>query len=410
MPGLTIANEAGPKSMWAVGGVLEKTLLGAVLLMAFSLPVSIGGAQFAGAAALLLWLGIILRKGISLQWPSFMFPLAIFVALSLTAVVFSINPLQSLYSARSLVVLLVIPLVLTVVDRPQRARAVLAAFTAGGIFTALWGLLQVFLGTGGGESGRRLTGFLGHYMTAGGMLMIVVIALLAVILAAKSRGEKLAALAAVILPLAALGLTQSRNAYVGLAVGCVVVLFLWRPGVVALLPFVLSLAVLLSPPMVRERIFSIADLEDASIRNRFEMLDRGTAIVSDFPIFGAGLHQVETLYPRYKKSESSSDVPHLHNNPLQIAAERGIPAAIVWLWFMAAAFISTARMARAPAVEPWQRIAAMAACGAIAALFTAGMFEYNFGDMEVLIFFFVVLTVPFGISKSSGAADQADES
>ncbi len=395
--------------MWAEGGLYEKALLGTMCLLAFSLPVSISGAQIAGAAALLLWVGKILRRGISIRWPSFLFPLALFILFSLTAVVFSANPLQSLLSAKSFLVLLVIPLVLTVVDQPQRARAVLAAFATGGIFTAAWGLVQVVLGTGGGDSGRRLTGFLGHYMTAGGALMIVIIALVAVFLAAQARNEKLAAVAAVILPFVALGLTQSRNAYVGLAVGCVVVLFLWRPGVVALLPFVLSLAVLLSPPMVRERIFSIADLEDASIHNRLEMFDRGLAIVADYPVFGVGLRQVETLYPSYKKSVSSPDVSHLHNNILQIAAEQGIPAAVVWLWFMAAAFFSTAKLARAPDIAPWSRIAAMTACGTVAALFTAGMFEYNFGDTEVLILLFFVLTIPFGISGVSRAVNKANE-
>jgi O-antigen ligase len=398
MPAETMTSEIRNDSAHGTDSLYDKLLFGLFLLLAFFAPVSISGAETAGAVVVLLWIGNALRGRVKLLWPLFTLPLAIFLVLSALAVIFSTNPARSLFNARGLLVFILVPIVPALVNSLRKAVAVLISLSAGAISTACWGLFQVALGAGGGEDGRRLTGFLGHYMTAGAALMLVVIALLAVILLAPERRMKIAAGAAALLPLIALGLTQSRNAYVGLAVGCLVVLFLWRPGVVALLPFALSLAVLLSPPMVRERIFSIANFEDASIRNRFEMLDRGTAMIADYPIFGAGLQQVQALYPRYKKSPSSPDVPHLHNNLLQIAAERGIPAAVVWLWFIAVIFFSTAGMARASGIEPWLRITVTAACGSVAALFSAGMFEFNFGDTEVIILFLLIIAIPFGIA------------
>ena len=386
------------------GELYSKALLGSLLLFAFFCPVSIGGAQAAGALTFILWLGGALRLRLPEQAPPFLAPLALFIALTLAAVVFSTNPLGSLYNVRSLVIFLVIPVVTTVVNTAERARMVLIAFAAGALFTTAWGAFGALTGHAGGDSGMRLTGFLGHYMTAGGALMLVTLALLAAAVFAGRRWERIAALVAAAATTAGLGLAQTRNAYVGLAMGVVALLFAWRPGIVALLPFVLSLAVLLSPPIVRERIFSIVDLEDESIHSRFVMADNGMGIIADFPLFGAGPQQVQALYPRYKVSEQHPDVPHLHNNFLHIAAERGLPALAAWIWLMVALGLAPLRIARNPHAEPWHRVAALAAFCAVAGLLVAGLFEYNFGDAEVLTLFLFIAVLPYGIATREAPA------
>ena len=392
---------AGPEK---AGDLYNKALLYSLLLFAFFCPISIGGAQAAGALTFIIWLGGVLRLRLPEQAPPFLAPLALFLGLTLVAVVFSTDPLRSLYNVRSLVIFLVIPVVTSVVNTAERARSVLIAFAAGGLFTTAWGAYGVLAGNAGGESGTRLTGFLGHYMTAGGVLMLVTLAMLAAAVLASRRWERIAAIAAAAGTAAGLGLAQTRNAYVGLAMGVIALLFAWRPGIVALLPFVLSLAVLLSPPIVRERIFSIVDLEDESIQSRFVMADNGVGIIADFPIFGAGPQQVQQLYQRYKASEQSPDVPHLHNNFLQIAAERGLPALAAWIWLMIAFGVAPLRIARNPDAKPWHRVAALAAFCAVAALLVAGLFEYNFGDAEVLTLFLFIAVLPYGIAPSEAPA------
>src|SRR4029450_3262840 len=99
---------------------------------------------------------------------------------------------------------------------------------------------------------------------------------------------------------------------------------------------------------------------------------------------------------RVKYPEAVNPVnPHLHNNPIQIAAERGLPAVALWLWFVAAAGISHWRLLRAK-VAP-----AVAAAGFAAgiAMLAAGMFEYNFGDSEFLMLFLGLITLPFAASR-----------
>src|SRR5262249_38945330 len=82
--------------------------------------------------------------------------------------------------------------------------------------------------------------------------------------------------------------------------------------------------------------------------------------------------------------------PHLHNNPLQIAAERGLPALALWLWFL----VSLCRDLQRRFVSGSQRFLAAAALATVAALFTAGVVGDNFGDSEVLMLFLIIVTLP----------------
>ena len=77
--------------------------------------------------------------------------------------------------------------------------------------------------------------------------------------------------------------------------------------------------------------------------------------------------------------------------PIQIAAERGIPALLAWLWFVVVATRDLWRQLRR-GVAP-----AMAGAGlaAVVAMLAAGMFEYNFGDSEFLMLFLGLITLPF---------------
>ena len=89
---------------------------------------------------------------------------------------------------------------------------------------------------------------------------------------------------------------------------------------------------------------------------------------------------------------------HLHNVPMQIAAERGLPALALWCWFVAAAIVGLRPLLQ----RGRNRVLAATAIGAVVAMLTAGMFEYNFGDSEFLMLFLVLLTLPFAAERDGG--------
>ena len=99
------------------------------------------------------------------------------------------------------------------------------------------------------------------------------------------------------------------------------------------------------------------------------------------------------------RTPSSQVNPHLHNNPLQIAAERGLPALAIWLWFI----VALVRDLRKRFSDGRHRELGAAALAATAALLTAGLFEYNFGDSEVLMLFLLIVTLPAAADRSAAA-------
>ena len=98
------------------------------------------------------------------------------------------------------------------------------------------------------------------------------------------------------------------------------------------------------------------------------------------------------VYPHYRDPGAVTQrAPHLHNVPLQIAAERGLPALAAWLWFIVVLVRDLWRKTRTSAL----RSLPTAALAAVVAMLAAGMFEYNFGDSEFLMIFLLLVTLPY---------------
>ena len=86
------------------------------------------------------------------------------------------------------------------------------------------------------------------------------------------------------------------------------------------------------------------------------MARSGLRIIKDDPLTGVGPDMVIQVYPHYRDPGATRQLnPHLHNVPLQIAAERGLPALAIWLWFIVTLlrdFVRKARSSSFPAPGP----------------------------------------------------------
>jgi O-antigen ligase len=121
-------------------------------------------------------------------------------------------------------------------------------------------------------------------------------------------------------------------------------------------------------------------------------------MIAAHPFAGVGPARVATQYRNYVDVTQSPQVnPHLHNVPVQIAAERGLPALATWIWMIATLAFDMIRRLKFPET----RFLAAAALGCIVAMIAAGMAEYNFGDSEFLMLFLVMMTLPYA-AKPAG--------
>jgi O-antigen ligase len=234
-------------------------------------------------------------------------------------------------------------------------------------------------------------------MTYSGTLMLVICAAAGRLLFDhRDRGW-----AAVVMPalVASLMLSFTRSAMVGVAAGVGVLLLIRDFRLIAVLPIVAAAMIAISPARLTDRIYSTFDMNDPTNRDRVAMLEAGVRMLRDYPLTGVGPELVGRVYPDYRVATAVQDNNmHLHNVPMQIAAERGLPALALWVWFIGTALVAL----RALLTRTRNRVFAATAMGAIAAMLTAGLFEYNFGDSEFLMLFLILITLPFAAERDGG--------
>ena len=373
-----------------VGFALVAICLGVVQL-------TIATAQTTFAAAAVLWLVLAIHERKRPDVPAFFLPLVIYAALTLVSAAMSANPQKSFWDSRQLLLLLMVPVVARFA-RGHRADVVINIIIALGAAGAVVGIVQ-FAMFGFDDLSKRPQGTLSHYMTYSGVLMLVTGAAVSRLLFHK--GEWIWPAIAVPALIVALTATYARNAWIGVFVAVVCLLALRNRRLIVIAPVVAVLVFALAPASIKQRALSMVDMNDPTNRDRRAMMKVGVGMIQDHPIFGVGPEMIENHYPRYRPPEAVNRTnPHLHNVPLQIAAERGLPALAVWIWFVIVALKDLFGQVRH---GPAKSVAA-AGLAAVIGMLAAGLFEYNFGDSEFLMLFLGLITLPYAAAKAPAIA------
>src|SRR5262249_12037942 len=302
---------------------------------------------------------------------------------------------------RKFYLFLVLMLVLTTLRHRAQIRAFVIAVTGVTALSSLWSFIQFSHKLDEAHArgvdfrtwytaGERITGFMSHWMTLSGEQMVA-LALLAAMLLLGGRDVAgrwrwpLIACGAIIAVSLVLGYTRSMWAGSTLAIAYIVWLRDKRWLLIAPLPVVLLL--LLNPAGIGDRIMSIQKPAGDIDSNRFRAICRvtGVAMIKAHPWFGLGPQQIAPQFKSYIPSDVQRPLPpgayiHLHNVYLQYAAERGVPALIAFVWWLAKMLWDFARANQ----KDWVVHGAIAV---LLAVMAAGWYEHNLGDGEVLTLF-----------------------
>ena len=367
----------------------------AVIAVAGALQFSIAIAQILLTIAVVCYLGLLAVRRERFEAPPFFWPLLAYAAMTLVSALFSIDPRASLIDSKQLVLFLIVPVAYRFA-RGDRGKTLVAVVLSCAAASAAFGIIQYGI-LHYDQLGQRPQGTLGHYMTYSGLLMIVIALAVARVLFGRSDRTW----AAMVLPAlaVAVALTFSRNTAVGVCVAAALLFALKDFRLFAVLPVIAAIFIALAPGQIAKRYASMFNMNDPTVRDRVAMLHVGQRMVAAHPLTGVGPNMVQRRYAEYRGPDAVKPVnPHLHNNPLQIAAERGLPALLVWLWFILAVIRDLWRR-----FSSGQRELAAAALATVGAVLAAGLFEYNFGDSEVLMLFLIVVTLPAAAERISGS-------
>jgi putative inorganic carbon (HCO3(-)) transporter len=365
--------------------------------------VSIALSQVFLAFAILTFCSERLSRRLTISFPPIKLPLSLFMTATLAALVFSPEPGIGQAPINKFWLFLIIPLVVNLFT-PQRIQQTYAVLFALGVLASLLVIGQ-FLIFWKINTETRLTGFMGHWMTLSGELMLTFIAGVGCLLFIRPK-RKLLWLGGLVVMVIALSLTLTRSVWIAALAGSLMLLLMrnfgWKAFAAA--GVACGALVLLAPEVIQRRLQSIWDTSDPSNYARIAIWKAGIRMVHEHPWLGVGPQRVSKVFydyhPNREDRRRSGFYPvHMHNNLLQFAAERGIPCALFWLWLMLKlAWDHWRRFRKAFAGGNHQAVSAIG-FSVVTAFFLAGLFEFNFGDSEVLMIFLFLSAAPYAVQQ-----------
>ena len=389
---------------------LRRAVFGAFVL---GLGVSITLSESALAVLTPLWLWRLRdpEARAAVRWPLWQ-PVLAFSAVSLISALASWNPVTALAACKGLLLVAALYVTADALPGPADAHRFLSALLVVVTVAAVVGLLQTVACPGpAADYGSpawlyhrcyRARGFFSIYMTLGGVLSLVLLATVPRLLpgAGLPRWPTLPWLVS----LAGLLATYTRGAWMGFAAGVLALLPITRKGRWLLLGglIVLGLAALAGPQHLRQRVLTMGNPEDPTVKERVYMWRSGFAMWRRHPVLGVGPGEVKREYAIYALPEAvKKSTSHVHSTPLQILVERGVLGLAAWLWIWAA-FIAKGigLLRRLPEDAARARALVGGSLAAIVGFLIAGLSEYNFGDSEVVMVAWALMALPWVVADA----------
>ena len=158
-----------------------------------------------------------------------------------------------------------------------------------------------------------------------------------------------------------------------------------RPKLLPALVVAIALVTAFAPAPIRARLTGLFDPKNDFNRERSYMWEAGGRMFRDHPVTGVGLMDLHPLYDRYRSPGAVERAGHLHSVPVQIAATMGLIGLVAFAALYASLLWAAARglggALRAGGLGAGVKLGVTAA---LAGFLVAGLFEWNFGDEELL--------------------------
>lgn len=360
---------------------------GALLLFAVALPLSIAVSEIALGLAVLAWLATRpwtrpLPPGVAALGLATLALAATWLLASATAA----DPWASLVKARKLYSIVIVFLVADRARQRRHGDRLAAAALVGGGLSAGFGLAAHGLDLLAGPIPfHRLESVFSNAMTSGNVYATLAVAGLGALLAAREGARaRLLAGVAFALVAAALLATLTRSAWLAFLAGAGVLLLRLRPRLLLAVTAALALLVALGPFEIRSRALSVVDPTHPTNAGRVSLWKSGLVAFSDHAWTGVGLADHYALIETYRRPDATFHAGHFHNNLVQIAVSTGglgLVAYLAWMGLLAVLLV------RASRGGGWSRgLVGLAVWGAFQ---VHGLFDWSFGDAEVVNQFFL---------------------
>jgi O-antigen ligase len=347
-----------------------------------------------------------LRLGI--EWP-----IIAFVLITLTSTALSEMPLASFRNLRHLLTILgTYAVALSLRQYPEWRRPLLWTFIGIATVAALYGIGKFALGFS-----SKVQGTQGTTMTWGALSVMFMAVTLQMALAASTRRERWLARAQIIPQIFSLLFSLVRGAYIGFFASAVYLLRqYWSKRRILLqriLPaFLILLLISVFSLTVRQRVAAIFDLNTPSTQVRLIQWKYALQIVVDHPIVGVGWRDLQPVVRQYAAPDPNIpeyiakdvfSIGHFHSTYVTILVCFGVAGFLAFAWLMIAVW-RTLGMAMKHASDESRRSIIFASRAALIGFLVAGIFDWTFGDAEVVTMLWFVVGMGLGQEDSAPSA------
>ncbi len=291
-------------------------------------------------------------------------PWLLYLAAGVLAAAFGIAPAHSFAALNSDLLTAVSFFGLCLFLEPAQRENALKIYLASITIAAIYGISQALDGLAHGLDIRAHA--TSHPVRFGGIMVIGLALAISRVASPEnlSPGLKKAFCAAVLLIVSAIVLSQTRGAYIGMALVFAAMLIIKRPPRRIIIPLIIAAAVLglglsMLNPAIRYKLGSIskgansavtqAQAPDQSIGTRLILWKTGLKMIKDRPIFGSGPGTVKKLFPLYCPQPYPENIVwgSLHNLYIHQTAERGLVGFAALLILFGAMLVTALRCFRA---------------------------------------------------------------
>lgn len=237
--------------------------------------------------------------------------------------------------------------------------------------------------------------YFSYPITSGEIKMMCLLSIFPVIFVKETLPVKKLYLVLLILPVfISMILTQSRNVFLAFFL-CLLIYGIFVNRKLLLIYFVILIAgALILPEEYTSRIKSITDTSHLSNKSRIDMWKVGWEMFKDHPLTGVADSHIKEIYETYKKPEESSEGVHLHSNIIMILATTGITGFIAYCGIFISIFLKQIKY-YSDSIQSLDKSLMFGSLLVFISFHISGIFEWNFGDHEVMTVFYFLISVPF---------------
>ena len=378
--------------------ILNKRLTFLLILLAFSLPISITVSEALYALAFFIWLIKVVCQGKkSLRYTGLEIPGGIVLGIVyILAILFSPCPLESAEILKKFILLGLLPLIANGLNSEIEKNRLTNVWLLGTIIASIWTIIEYFRGT------SRPGGFFGC-ITFGHFALMFLGVSLSLIGLKNYRRTSILSVLTFIVGIFALFLTLTRGAWIGFIAGLVLFIIIKRKwlslatSTVALILIASVLSIYFPNSESGKAIISLLQPFDrqaprvvgSNLRHWYKW-KASWQMFTEHPLFGVGPYQFEKELPNYLSEEVKAEIfehrsyGHAHSIYFDYLATMGIIGFSALLFFFYTIFrLLISKYRRCDSA--FEKNLVLGVLIAVVSFCIGGLTHQSFHDSEILL-------------------------